>query len=173
MNYLVLLKRFEIWLLLAVVVGLIAFAFSPAPDPSESETAGTPVAENIKRDPAASDGAADPDLPPEAQPLIAVDGVMTEPSEGGEIIEVRLSARSETGEDVVLDESNLTATTESGLTLPRFFEPFREEPRISGEASRVRLRFWHASADDPSVAPGSLWIDFRGERIKATIPRNG
>lgn len=173
MTYLVLLKRFEVWLLLGVVAGILFFAFSPGEGPEivEEEKAPDPVVltdtlpEPVK-DPSG-------DEPVQEDPALVVDQVRSEATEGGRIIEVTLSARSTNGEEVVADENAIRAMTDTGVTVPRFFAPFQEVGVIHpDDATRLRVKFWLAETE--SSEPASfLWLDFQGEKTQAKIPGNG
>ena len=119
MTFLVILKRFEVWLLLAIVAALVAFAFQPAPSP---EDPAAPTGATV-----AAAAAVDPDKPttedpgalPEKTPLLALDGVKMVPSGGGWIVETTLAGKSPTGSDLVLDESAVTAANDRGEPVAR------------------------------------------------------
>ncbi len=164
MPFLVILKRFEVWLLLAVVAALLVFAFLPEPEPAQPGQASRPTLST----PLASDeGAPEPDAGPEneAPPAIALRDVRVLDSPGGLIVETTLAGRSPSGEDLVLDESNVSATTAEGETAPRFFEPFRETASLSGvEDSLATLRWWLAR---PTAA---LSLDVGGTTIPVELP---
>lgn len=176
MSYLVLLKRFEIWLLLGVVAALIAFALQPSADEvADSGNPKTPkpvdpvvlVEDSPEENPETSEA------PVEEPASFQVDSVVAEPTEEGRIVEVTLLARSDTGSEVRADESRLRATTDEGREAPRFFEPFREDPIIpADEASLIQVRFWLESVPGQDPAK-SLWLEFQGERTLAQIPEDG
>lgn len=163
MPFLVILKRFEVWLLVAVVVALFLFAFRPEPgalpDPlalGEAQAAAITTATSPGR-------AATAPLPPTG--IIAVEEVKVTPSKGGLIVELTLSGHAPSSKDLTLDESNLTVTTDEGEPVNRFFEPFRQPAvLLAAGDSLVTLKWW---LDRPTAA---LWLDLQGERVKAILP---
>jgi len=163
MPFLVILKRFEVWLLVAVVIALFVFAFRPEPaiDPSVVAAGGDRVpviTTSTTNDPAENA----PEIPVET---ISVEGVTVTPSKGGMIVELTLSGRAPSGKDVTLDESSVTATTDEGELVNRFFEPFRKPAVLlaSGD-SLATLKWW---LERPAAV---IWLDLQGERVKAVLP---
>lgn len=161
MPLLVILKRFEVWLLITLVFALLAFAFRPEPPPLPLNGG-----EAVKPVPvAAVKGEAtlpDPALPDES---FAVDEVKVTPTKGGMIVELTLSGRSPTGMDISLDETGVTATTGEGEPVNRFFEPFREPAVLLASGDSIAtLKWWLESPADV------LWLDLQGERVKAELP---
>lgn len=159
MPLLVILKRFEVWLLLAVVFALLAFAFRPEPQPSppgekpELPLSGTTTENSSLPDPAVNDEA------------FAVDDVKVTPTKGGMIVELTLSGRSPTGADLTLDESSVSATTGEGEPVNRFFEPFREPAVLLASGDSVAtLKWWLERPADV------IWLELEGERVKAELP---
>lgn len=163
MPFLVILKRFEVWLLLGIVAALLAFALQP--EPLAEEPAG--------RDGAAVAGeAAGPDAPREGGPAekvlenappFALLGVKLEESGGGWIVETRVAGRPTAGADLARDDASVTAATGSGEPVERFFEPFRETaPLRVGEDSVATLRWWlprRAESLVLQVGEASLAVD--------------
>ena len=162
MSFLVILKRFEVWLLLAVVAALFVFAFR-----SEEPTAATP-----DRDPASAatphggdHRAATTPLPEEPEETFAVEEVTVTPTQGGYIVETTLSRSAPSGGELVLDESGVTATTDDGAPVNRFFEPFREPALLLASGDSVAtLKWWLERPADV------LWLDLPGHRVKAVLP---
>lgn len=170
MTYLVLLKRFEIWLLLGVVGGIFYFAFSP-----ETTPVPEPAAEPESVVLTATLPEPEVEVPEEEapEPALAVGAVRSEAAEGGDILAITLLARSLDGTELTMDEKTLKATTNGGAPVPRFFAPFRETPRISSEEpTEIELKFWLARGENETAAD-TLWLDFQGERTEAKIPGNG
>ncbi len=164
MPFLVILKRFEVWLLLAVVAALLIFAFLPEPEPTQPGQAKRPT---LSTPPASEKVETDPDAAPgdEAPAAIAVRDVRVLDSPGGLIVETTLAGRSPSGGDLVLDESNVSATTAEGEPAPRFFEPFRETASLSGaEDPLATLRWWLVR---PTAA---LSLDIGGTTIPVELP---
>jgi len=174
--YLAILKRFEIWLLFAVVAALLVYALKPHPSPTasardDSETpepqrtalaAGSKGAAEGQRDAA---GAAPEASGRDAPPPLAVESVRVTPSAGGRIVELALHARSPGDAPLPLDEATLVATTRDGSPVPRFFEPFSPEPlALPGDGGEAVVRYWLESPAD------ALWLDFSGETAKAELP---
>lgn len=160
MQYLVIFKRFEIWLLLVLVAGLIWFAFRPEPDPLGNQPKSVAVLIDNK-------GKEEKETPEESpkDEGLRVEEVKVLDSSGGKIVELTLLGSSDTGEDIVLDDSRLVATTSTGARLPLFFEPFRELAVLrTGEDSLVTLKYWLEGATD------TIWLDFEGKRLQAELP---
>jgi hypothetical protein len=159
MPLLVILKRFEVWLLLAVVFALIAFAFRPEPQSlPPGEKPGLPLSGSTTE----NSSLPDPAVPDEA---FAVDDVKVTPTKGGMIVELTLSGRSPTGADLTLDESSVSATTGEGEPVNRFFEPFREPAVLLASGDSVAtLKWWLERPADV------IWLDLEGERVKAELP---
>lgn len=159
MPLLVILKRFEVWLLLAVVFALLAFAFRPEPQPSP--LAGDKSAETVPAITAEKTNLPDPEVPAEA---FAVEDVKVTPTKGGMIVELTLSGRSPTGADLTLDESSVTATTGEGEPVNRFFEPFREPAVLLASGDSIAtLKWW---LESPAEV---IWLDLQGDRVKAEL----
>ena len=160
MPLLVILKRFEVWLLIAVVFALLAFAFRPEarllPD------AGDKPSKRLPETIAGGTSLPDP-APPDKS--FTVDEVKVTPTKGGRIVELTLSGRSPTGEDIPLDESSVSATTGDGELVNRFFEPFREPAALPATGDSIAtLKWWLESPTDV------IWLDLQGERVKAELP---
>lgn len=165
MPLLVILKRFEVWLLAAVVVALLIFAFRPEAEfPDPVPVIGT--AENTAAAiPPGGSEASVAGPPPAASEVITVRDVKVTGSKEGMIVELTLSGRSLTGEDITLDESTVTATTGEGEPVNRFFEPFREPAvLLAAEDSLATLKWW---LEHPA---GVIWLDLQGQRVKAELP---
>ncbi|MEQ1840007.1 MAG: hypothetical protein ABL994_06350 [Verrucomicrobiales bacterium] len=161
MPFLVILKRVEIWLLVALVTGLVIFAFRPEPDidvtgnPLESGVEELEVAENPD----------DPAQPLEKKAAVAVKNVTVTPSGEGLIVELTIAGRSTSGNDLTLDESTIRATTSDGENVPLFFEPFSESSLLlASDESLVTLRWWLEKPAD------ALHLQVQGESITADLP---
>lgn len=159
MSVLVVLKRFEVWLLLAVI-GLVLWVALTPPAPSPSLD---PPGE---ASPVVSGPSEGKPLPPAAEevPPLVIREVRVQPTEGGQIVETVLAGRSPSGNAIALDESGVSATTATGQPVPRFFEPFREVARLEGEADSVAvLKWWLTSPAE------ELWLEIPGLRLRAEI----
>lgn len=158
MKYLVIFKRFEIWMLIAVVAALFVYVFRP-------EEAGEVTADPV---PVAIPGGDTPPAggaAPEEKSSFRVEGVEVTDAEGGRIVDVTLSARSTSGEKIPVNATTVAATTESGDEVRHFFEPFRESEFVHpDEPGLVTVRLW---LREPV---STIWLDFQGERAKADLP---
>jgi hypothetical protein len=165
MPFLVILKRFEVWLLLAIVVALIVFAMQPTPP-----LPGTVVADpgpHAKEKPPMQMPLPEPQPPeaPAAAPSLAVREVRVTPSSPGYIVETLIGGGAGRASDLVLGDDQVRATTADGQPVNRFFEPFQETPTLLASGDSVAsLRWWL-----PGPAK-SIWIEIDGERIEATLP---
>ncbi|MDF1861593.1 MAG: hypothetical protein P1U87_15360 [Verrucomicrobiales bacterium] len=173
MKYLVIFKRFEIWLLLAVIGFVFYSAFRPEekePDPVVEVKQPVEVVPSIVKaertdspaEDAGESAVAEKDLLVEEVSIIGGGGL--EPKEG-QVVEVTLLARSNSGKMVRVDESTLKAATDTGTPVAHFFEPFKREQMIRpDEPSLVTVRFW---LEQPSP---KMWLDFQGERTEVVLP---
>jgi len=160
MPLLVILKRFEVWLLITVVFALLAFAFRPEARPLPD--AGDKPSQRLPETIAGGTSLPDP-APPDKS--FTVDEVKVTPTKGGRIVALTLSGRSPTGEDIPLDESSVSATTGEGELVNRFFEPFREPAALPASGDSIAtLKWWLESPTDV------IWLDLQGERVKAELP---
>lgn len=165
MPFLVILKRFEVWLLLALVAGLIAFALQPPPEPESNQDRPEPPAVTTNLPPLGSP-AEGSDTPVVPSAPFAIQEVRVTPSSGGHIVETLISGRAPGDKDLALDQETVRATTADGEPLPLFFEPFRERPVLLVSAdSTASLRWWC-----PASAPTSLWIEIDNVRLQAEVP---
>lgn len=164
MTVLVIFKRFEIWLLLAVVISLLVFAFraEPAPDP-DKPTIGPLAASPSEHDPAVARSVPEP--PDPAAPPFSIREVQVDRAAAGWIVETVFAGRSPGPGDLDLDSA--AATTADGEPVPRFFEPFRPSallPSNASEESVATLRWW---LEKPAE---TLWIDVAGRSLRAELP---
>lgn len=161
MPYLVILKRIEIWLLAALVTGLLIFAFQPEPGSEELD-------ESVATDSGLETELVNPGDPipdPGKEPAFTIKDVTVTPSGQGMIVELTISGRSTSGSDITLDESTISATTREGEVVPFFFEPFRESTLLlASEDSLVTLRWWLEKPAD------ALVLQLQGESITANLP---
>jgi len=166
MSLLFLFKRFEIWLLLAVVAGLIVVAFSPEQIEIEIvEEKKVPVLLEKKSEVKSLEGAAAETGQPEEEPALAVKEIVVRPDGIGRVVEVTLSGRATNGEETVINHDTLRAVTSAGEPVGRFFEPFREEMTLNPEhASLITTRWWLEKPTD------SIWLEFQGQRVEAVLP---
>jgi hypothetical protein len=165
MPFLVILKRFEVWLLLAIVVALIAFAMQPPP-PLPGTVAVEPDL-HAKEKPPTHVSSPEPQTPevPAAAPSLAIREVRVTPSSPGYIVETFIGGGAGRSADLVLGEDQVRATTADGQPVNRFFEPFQATPTLLASGDSVAsIRWWL-----PSPAK-SIWIEIDGERIEATLP---
>ncbi|MDF1738510.1 MAG: hypothetical protein P1U86_05070 [Verrucomicrobiales bacterium] len=166
MSFLFLFKRFEIWLLLAVVVGLFFVAFSP----EEVETEVTERTEILvlleKKLEVELPGNKGPEtVEPEEEPAFAVKEIKVRPDGGGKVVEVTLSGRAHNGEETPVNDDTLKAMTAAGEPVSPFFEPFRETLTFyPDEASLITTRWWLEKPTD------AIWLEFQGQRVEAVLP---
>lgn len=164
MSLLFLFKRFEIWLLLAVVVGLLFVAFSPEEiDAEVVAVSETPVLLEKKLEVELPENNGTQTDEPE--PAFAIKEVSVRPDGDGKVVEVTLSGRAQNGEEALVNEDTLRAMTGSGEPVSRFFEPFRKELTFHPEqVSLITTRWWLEKPTD------SIWLEFQGQRVEAVLP---
>jgi len=172
------LKRFEIWLLLFLVVGLLVFAFKteesieekPEVVTKEPTATGSLVVANQNPDvPVVENetGGKNPEpTETEIEGALRIDKIEVIPNEQGRVVDLTLSGRSGEEGDVSLDEKTLRVTNENGEEIPRFFLPFQKDPSLDAkEVSLVTLKYWLRDESD------TLWINYRDQRLKAELSR--
>lgn len=164
MTFLVILKRFEVWLLLAIVIALVVYAFQPPPPLPGSSTA-TSVIDAADAEPVSKDPANPATGTPAPSPSLVVREVKMFPSSPGFIVETLIAGGSGRDKDLPLSDDQVRATTGDGQPVNRFFEPFQTTPVLlaSGDGT-ASLRWWLPAPTD------SLWIEIGGERIQAELP---
>ncbi|MEX2579358.1 MAG: hypothetical protein WD342_09890 [Verrucomicrobiales bacterium] len=162
MNTLVIFKRFEIWLLLALVAALAVFALQPEETLEQAvETEPEPAKTLAEND-------ANRTETPEAveEPGLSVENVSVTGTKQGRIVELTLSGRSSTDEEIAVTESTLLAHTDAGDPVNHFFAPFQEPPVLyPDEDSLVTVRLW---LEKPAE---SIWLDFQGRKVQTELPR--
>lgn len=163
MNTLVIFKRFEIWLLLALVVALAVFALQPEEALEEgAEPAPEPAKTLAEKDANRKEAPAEP----VEEPGLSVENVSVTGTEQGRIVELTLSGRSPTDEEIAITESTLLAHTDAGDAVNHFFAPFQEPPVLHpDEDSLVTVRLW---LEKPTE---SIWLDFQGRKVQTELPR--
>lgn len=164
MPFLVILKRFEVWLLLAIVIALVVYAFQPPPFPGSSPA--TAVVEDAAPEPDTKDIPANRSNEiTEPSPALVVREVKMIPSSPGFIVETLIAGGPVRGGDLPLTDGQVRATTADGQPVNRFFEPFQTTPVLlaTGEGT-ASLRWWLPVPTD------SLWIEIGNERIQADLP---
>jgi len=163
MRYLVILNRFEVWLLFAVVGFVIVYGLRP---PESTEVPPESVPEKEAAVITGDDPVAPTQEPTEEEieKFFRVDEVAVIPSGDGRIVELMVAARSRSGETVLLGDSEIRAETETGNPIPPFFEPFRKEQSVyPDEPSLVVVKLWLEEETD------AIWLEFEGERTRATL----
>src|SRR6056297_2805261 len=99
MNYLFLLKRFEIWMLLGIVVSLLVFAFQPVEEETtDGEDSSGEVVVEMTVDPGT--GIEEPEEASPVPEALIVRDVRVEPTEQGRVVELTLLAHSNSEESV-------------------------------------------------------------------------
>ena len=146
-------KRFEIWFLLVLAAGILAFALWPSSEPefspSGEETPGkVEAAKDTGQDEAA---------------LVELAGVRSIPSSGGIIVETVLAKRVAGKSGERFGEA-VIARTSGGESVPRFFEPFRDTDLPTEEGSGATLRWWLEKPTD------TLLLEIEGEIIRVPVP---
>lgn len=165
MPFLVILKRFEVWLLLAIVIALVVYAFQPPPPVpgSATVTSGVPEA-GSETDPNGSTANPSTEII-EPSPSLVVREVKMIPSSPGFIVETLIAGGPARDGDLPLTDDQVRATTADGQPVNRFFEPFQTTPVLlaTGDGT-ASLRWWLPAPTD------SLWIEIGDERIQADLP---
>ncbi len=155
----IIFKRIEIWLLFAVMIGLLVYAFKPGDEVMD------PVIDNpvVLSD---ESGSFAPEVTEEPEKeILVVEKVDVRPAQQGQIVEVTLVGRTPEGGEVRLDESTVTATTGSGIPVGFFFEPFRLVGSLDGEEdSLATVKLW---LEEPAEV---VLLEFQGKTLRAELP---
>lgn len=163
MPFLVILKRFEVWLLLGIVAALLAFALRPEPLAEEPAGAVGPGIAGEPAGPGAPGDGGPAEKVLEQAPPFALLAVKMEESGGGWIVETRIGGGPPAGADLDPAGASVTAATGSGEPVERFFEPFRETASWrGGEDAVATLRWWlprRAESLVLQVGEASLAVD--------------
>ncbi len=175
------LKRFEIWLLLILVVAVIVFATKtedsveekplvetkvqePDPEPPVTASGKIPKVSPVNPDPQA-DAAPDNSVA-EVAGTLRIDKVEVIPTQEGSIVDLTLSGRSGEEGPVSLSKETLRVTTQEGDEVSRFFLPFEKDPELDPDRdSLVSVKYWIPSGTD------SLWVMYRDQKLKAELSR--
>lgn len=159
MRTLIIFKRIEIWLLFAVMIGLMVFALK-TPEEVADSMVSEPVVLSHESDSIATE------VPVESKrDSIVVEKVNVKPTQQGRIVEVTLLGRTQKGDEFVLNDSTVIATTEEGRPVGFFFEPFRQFGSLTDdENSFATVKLW---LEEPTQV---LWLEFKGEKLKAELP---
>ncbi len=155
------LKRFEIWVLLALVVAALWWALSL--DPTDPATglvdSTTPVG--------AADSTTDGQATAEdtATALLQVQSIAVDALDSGSVLEVTLLGRSGTDSAVELTADTIELLNSAGDQINRFFLPFDQPPSLDAtEPSLVVLRYWLPEPSDV------LWLTYRDQTLKVEPP---
>lgn len=159
MRTLIIFKRIEIWLLFAVMIGLMVFALK-TPEEVADSIGSEPVVLSHESDSIATE------VPVESKrDSIVVEKVNVKPTQQGRIVEVTLLGRTQKGDEFVLNDSTVIATTEEGRPVGFFFEPFRQFGSLTDdENSFATVKLW---LEEPTQV---VWLEFKGEKLKAELP---
>jgi hypothetical protein len=144
-----LLKRIELWVLLAAVIAGLFFVFgSRHPDRDSSTDGGiTTVAEDA--------------------PLKLHRCILTR-DYGNAQLEIELKVRNDSPEKLVLAPPAVKLISAKGREVPGFFLPFQPQPEIPAKTTEdVQLRYWLDKAD----LEGALKLDVKGKTLELKGPR--
>jgi len=159
MKTLAIFKRIEIWLLFAVMIGLTFYALQPEEE-TEDGNGVEPVVLSDQSETLV------PEVPEEPEKeLLTVEMVDVKPAQQGKIVEVTLLGRTPEGGTSRLDESTVKATTESGVPVDFFFEPFRHFSTLDDqEDSLATVKLW---LEEPTQV---VLLEFQGKTLRAELP---
>ena len=149
------LKRFEVWLLIALVIAAIFWALKADPAPISSGSAKLPeeLADNT------SLGIE------ENKALLEIKDIQYIPEQGGGIVAVTLLGRSGTEDQVALDDSTVEMLSSEGDVIRRFVTPFASDPILKpDESSLVTLRYWLVEPVE------TLWLTYQDQTFKVVLP---
>jgi hypothetical protein len=133
-----LLKRVELWVLLAIVVGGLAWVFTSGPAEDEEDARGSDTRARktgtvVKGDP--------------GKPLQVHRSVL-ERDYGNARLDIEARIQNAGNEKLVLQPPHVRLLTGSGREIPGYFLPFEPQPEIApGTTQDVQLRYWLEKKD--------------------------
>ncbi len=169
-------KRFEIWLLLVLMVAAVWFAMR-AGDPNEVEIIAEVDPEQLieSRENSAS-VTQTVEIPTakesDPQPVdggIRIEKVEVTQTKQGRVIDLTLLGRAKEGEMITLsgDSDDILVETDTGERVEPFFLPFSEPATLeSGEESLAKLQYWLKDEN-----ANSLVVTVSDQTLHAEIPK--
>ncbi len=188
------LKRFEVWLLLLVIVGAVWFVFQApveeesgdslpeepvakvedAPD-GKSETDSPQTTQREVKDAPKSESAdnpvvADPDSEPVATVSTAagrfeIHGAKSVTEGDGSVVEFTVQGKVDQSLELVSPQVKLV--TEGGEEFDRFFLPFDPAPVLEpGDESEASLKYWVRGELNEK-----LWLEIDGDRVAVDLEK--
>jgi hypothetical protein len=137
------LKRIELWLLLALIVGGLAWVFmsgSADEDPGDAGTASTGTTES---------------------PL-KLHRCVLERDYGNARLDIELRVRNDGSDKLVMRAPKVRLLTDKGREVPSYFLPFDPVPEVPPKsASDVQLRYWLEAPD----LQGALILEVDGKSL--------
>lgn len=131
-----LFKRVELWVLLAIVVGGLAWVFTSGPGEEEDaadESRPRKTGTVVKGDP--------------GKPL-QVHRAVVERDYGNARLDIEARIQNSGTEKLVLQPPQVRLLTASGREIPGYFLPFEPQPEIApGTTQDVQLRYWVEKKD--------------------------
>ena len=151
------LKRFELWMLLAFVtagVGFVLFTHQSEKNADEEEeVAAAPGGTNVETQPKAP-------FEIEAAKLTADEDTQHW------LLELQVRYRNQTGEALELASPRVQLKTEAGAEVPDFFLAFAPPPQVAPESEEVvDLRYWL----DTRHRGEDLWLSILDERVPVEL----
>lgn len=162
MPYLVIFKRFEVWLLLSLLGGL--FLYLVWPDGVVAATVET-SGPSDRVEAIAPEALSEPtETKTLAVTHVALRSTGESSTKQGTIIDLTLLGRSSGDSSVALTEENLRIQDESGQIVPRFFEPFAPEAMfVPDEDREARIAIWWSGTGE------KLWVEWEGEKVPVDL----
>lgn len=152
------LKRFEIWILFAIVAAGVWWAF-------QAETVNDIAATDLPENTGGIDAPENDPESAESAGLLEIKNVNLTSTVQGTVVELTLFGKSGTDEAVALGNDTLELLTSEGEDVHRFFLPFDPDPMLApDEKSLVTLKYWLKSPVDV------LWLTYRDQTVKVDIP---
>ena len=139
-----LFKRIELWLLLAVAIGGIVFAFSSRHRDDEGPTGdGGPTAT-------------------EDSPLVLHRCILKR-DYGTARLDIELRVRNDDAQTLVLQSPAANLVTGKGREVPAFYLAFEPHPEVAAKSSQdILIRYWLTAED----LAGTLTFDVKGKKLE-------
>lgn len=148
-----LLKRFELWALLVLIVAGLAWVFMSG-DSEDNDASSSGSGASTSTDTGAA--------------LILHRAVLKR-DHGNARLDLEVRARNDSGETLVMQPPKVRLVTGSGRNVPDFFLPFEPRPEVTaGSTQDVQLRFWLEAADLKEAL--TLEVDGKALPVKSAKP---
>lgn len=140
------LKRIELWVLLLLVVGGIAYVFTSRPSDEEDITPTNSPTLTVKN----SD-----------EPLQLRRTSLKRDYQNARL-DLTVRVRNDSADKLPMQSPKVRLLTDKSREVPSFFLPFEQQPEVAAKSTQeVQLRYWLEASD----LQGSLTLDVEGKTL--------